>query len=148
MQSQTSAAVHPGKVVDSDGTELATHDGVAGFTIGQRKGLGVALGEPRYVVRVEPVTSTVVLGRKQDLETKDCLVAEMSFVAGTPPESDGLSFQFRAHGEPAACTIAAEGADGWLVTFRDPQFAIAPGQAGVVYRGDEVVGGGTIVRGT
>ncbi len=148
VRSQTEAAAHPGKVVDGDGTEVAIHDGIAGFTIGQRKGLGVAMGEPRYVVRVEPATATVVLGRKQDLETQDCVVSGVTFVEGKAPDAGGLSFQYRAHGASSPCTISPLEEGAWLVTFDQPQLAVAPGQAGVLYRGDQVIGGGTIVRGT
>jgi len=75
----------PGPLLDADGTEVGVHGGVAAYTVGQRQGLGVALGEPRYVSRIEPLTNTITLARRQDLETRTFAIEEGTFVAGTPP---------------------------------------------------------------
>lgn len=146
VDGQTDAATAPGDMVDTEGNKVAEHAGVVGFTIGQRRGLGVTFGEPRYVVKVEPSTSTVVLGKKEDLETADCVLREVTWT--DQPHQGLASFQYRAHGDPASCSVTEQPDGSWLVTFEEPQLAIAPGQAGVLYDGDEVLGGGTITRGT
>ncbi|HSM01400.1 MAG TPA: tRNA 2-thiouridine(34) synthase MnmA [Acidimicrobiia bacterium] len=135
----------PGEIVDADGSVLGSHDGVSGFTVGQRRGLGVSLGEPRYVVGVDAGTSTVTLGRREDLAVDGCRVEEVSFVGGVTP-SDGLAVdvkvRYRSH--PAPGSLHPDG-DAWQVRFDRPQEGVAPGQAAVFYLGDEVLGGGTIV---
>jgi tRNA-specific 2-thiouridylase len=138
-------ADRPGEIVDLDGTVLGEHDGTVGFTIGQRKGLGVALGQPRYVLRIEPAAGTVVVGPRAALQADGCVLEDVSWVRGAPPEDDDLSVQirYRSSAVPATVTVTANGVE---VRFGTPQEAVAPGQAGVVYRDDEVVGGGTIVR--
>lgn len=133
----------PGPIVDRDGGKLGEHGGVAGFTIGQRRKLGIALGEPAYVIGVEPATATVTIGRRRDLETVDCLLDDMSWTSPRIERSGSGEFQFRAHGEAARCTYETIG-DGVHVVFEQPQMAIAPGQSGVLYQGDRVLGGGII----
>ncbi|HSR44703.1 MAG TPA: tRNA 2-thiouridine(34) synthase MnmA [Acidimicrobiia bacterium] len=137
-------AVQPGVIVDTDGRQLGTHAGVIDFTIGQRKGLGVALGEPRYVVDIEPSTATITLGRKEDLETAGFTVESVGWVAGVPPPAGLFDIKVRYKTQAVAGTVVAT-PGGATVEFAQPQAAIAPGQAAVFYRGDEVVGGGTIV---
>ena len=141
----------PGPLVDVDGGLVGEHAGAAAYTVGQRHGIGLALGDRRYVVSTDPATNTVRLGRRADLETRRFEVGEMRFVAGRPLES-GRSGAFRAavqirhrgHVVPAA---ASPGGDGrWLVETEEPVWAAAPGQAAVFYDGDEVVGGGRIAR--
>jgi tRNA-specific 2-thiouridylase len=141
----------PGPVVDVDGTVMGDHEGTVDFTIGQRKGLGVAVGEPRYVVDVEPATATVVIGRKEDLLVSGCVLDELSFVAGHPPSPDReLTVKVRYRAEPVAVTLGdagdPDGSATGQIRFATPQMAVAPGQAAVLYAGDEVVGGGTIVE--
>jgi tRNA-specific 2-thiouridylase len=141
-----------GPVVDVDGSVVGEHAGAAAYTVGQRRGIGLALGEPRYVLRIDPETDTVRLGRREDLETRDFEVEEMKFVAGRPPESgeSGGAFrgdvQIRHHGRiaPGAARHAEKGR--WVVETEEPVWAAAPGQAAVFYDGDEVIGGGRIAR--
>ncbi len=135
-----------GNVVDTAGNVMGTHEGTVDFTIGQRKGLGVAVGEPRYVVDVHPASATVVIGRKADLEVAGCRLGEVSFVAGAPPPPEAaLLVKVRYRTTPVAATLQVD-ADGVTVRFAEPQTAVAPGQAAVIYRGDEVIGGGTIIE--
>ncbi len=136
-------AARPGIMVDTAGNVVAEHAGTVDFTIGQRKGLGVSLGEPRYVVDIEPATATVVIGRRQDLEARECTVSGVRFVAGGPPEHLDVSVKVRYRSRPVPARLERHGAD-WRVVFATPQLAVAPGQAAVFYRGDEVLGGGTI----
>jgi len=147
LRRNVAGAANPGPIVDTTGTEVGRHDGVADFTIGQRKGLGVALGEPRYVVAIDPGAATIVIGRKQDLQVPGCVVGDVSFVAGSPPADAGVAVavKLRYRGAPAPAVLDRDGA-GWRVTFAASQLGVTPGQAAVFYMGDEVLGGGTIIR--
>jgi tRNA-specific 2-thiouridylase len=132
-----------GDIVDSDGSVLGHHDGVAGFTVGQRKGLGVALGEPRFVVAVDPDTATVRVGPRSALAVRSCGVAAVSFVSAPVAPGSPVEVKVRYRSRPAPARIHPEG-EGWRVAFEVAQEAVAPGQAAVFYRGTEVLGGGTI----
>jgi len=140
----------PGNIVDQQGTVVGRHGGTVDFTVGQRKGLGVALGEARYVVEVRPQTATVVIGKKPELDVEGCVLEEMSYVAGAPPAPDDLelSVKVRYRAAPVAAHLEShvshDGEAGAVVRFREPQPAVAPGQAAVIYAGEEVIGGGTI----
>jgi tRNA-specific 2-thiouridylase len=133
----------PGELVDSDGVVVGTHDGVAGFTVGQRRGLGVALGEPRYVIGVEPATGTVRVGPRRALAVAACLVSGVSFVTAPVRSGESVEVKVRYRSRAVSATLSAEGS-AWQVRFTEPQEAVAPGQAAVFYRGEEVLGGGTI----
>jgi tRNA-specific 2-thiouridylase len=139
-------AARPGPLVLSDGTELAQHEGMVDFTIGQRKGLGVALGEPRYVVDIDAPTATVTLGTKEELLAAGCIVDGVSFVAGTAPSDQRVTVKIRYRSPAVPATLTAAGEGTWRVAFDRPQYAVAPGQAAVFYNGDEVLGGGTISK--
>lgn len=135
----------PGPIVDTDGFEVGSHTGTAGFTIGQRRGLGVALQEPKFVVDIDSTTSTVVIGDRPDLLAGGCVVRDVSFVAGRPPASPAIQVKVRYRSQPVPAWLEAD-RDRWQVRFEDPQEAVAPGQAAVFYDGELVVGGGTIER--
>lgn len=128
----------PGAVVDSDGQHLGSHDGIAGFTIGQRRGLGVAVGEPRFVLRIEPGTSTVVIGRREELEIERIGLDQPTWTRGSGADGPVMA-QYRAHGE----TVSGWLADSTLI-FDEPQEAVAPGQTVAFYDGDVVLGGALI----
>jgi tRNA-specific 2-thiouridylase len=141
----------PGPVIDVDGRQVGEHFGAASYTIGQRQGTGVALGEPRYVWKIEPGENRIRLGRRSDLETRRFDVENVRFVAGRAPhDGDGTSFraevQIRHRGKPANARIRQSGPDRWEVGTDDPLWAAAPGQAAVFYRNDEVIGGGRIAK--
>jgi len=144
----------PGPAVDaSDGRVVGEHGGAAAFTVGQRRGVGVAVGEPRYVSRVDPATNTIVLARRADLETRWFPIADAAFVAG-PPSGDAFralaQVRHRATAVPAVVRREPGGGRGrWTVATDDPVWAAAPGQACVLYDPDEpdvVLGGGRIAR--
>ena len=143
-------ARRPGRIVDSSDNTLGEHQGVINFTVGQRRGLGVAVGEPRYVVELDHHTSTVVIGSARELQASSLAVEGVSWVAGSPPsDPEGeILVQIRAHGDPLPARLSPSGESngGVLATFADPQSGAAPGQAAVFYRADEVLGGGTIAR--
>jgi len=117
-----------GPVLDEAGRELGRHAGIEGFTVGQRRGVGIAGSEPRYVLRVVKEDNAVVLGPAASLLR----------------ERFEATVRIRHRHTPAAALIAPSG-DGFDVELRAPERAVAPGQAAVIYRGDEVVGGGFIV---
>ena len=137
----------PGPVLDTGGNVLGEHRGIAGFTVGQRRGLGIAFGERRYVVRLDPERNAVVLGSEQEACGREAPVDELSWVAGRAPVPRFRATarpRYRHPGAPAEVSVGAGGrAD---VTFDEPQWAITPGQALVLYDGDVVLGGGTITR--
>ena len=132
-----------GQIIDVAGNKLAEHAGTVDFTIGQRKGLGVALGEPRYVVDIRPDTATVVIGRKEDLLVDGCSLEEVSFVAGVPPTDCDIEIRVRYRSRPQPARLVADG-HTWSAAFARPIGGVAPGQAAVFYKGDAVIGGGTI----
>jgi tRNA-specific 2-thiouridylase len=152
----------PGPVLDADGRRVGEHDGAAGYTVGQRRGLKVAMGEPRYVSRIDPATNAIVLGRREDLETREIPLDGGTFIAGDPPagrDGSGAWRPFRAQVRirhratlvdatvrPATATEPARGG-GWIVETDAPVWAIAPGQACVLYDADVCLGGGRIGRG-
>ena len=138
----------PGSIVDSDGATVGRHDGVYGFTVGQRRGLGVtspaADGRPRYVLDIEPVSGTVTVGPAQALDVTQ-IVAERPVWTGCEPPAQPREclVQLRAHGEVHPATVTAGG--GLLrITLARPARGIARGQAAVLYDGDTVLGSGTI----
>ena len=144
----------PGPLIDVDGTAVGEHRGSAGYTIGQRQGLGVALGEPRYVSRINAVTNTITLARRTDLETRTLTLDDGTFVAGRAPSRSGFraSVRIRHRGTPVPATIHPADTSGpdrggrWLVETETPVWAAAPGQAAVLYDGSVVLGGGRIAR--
>ena len=144
-----------GPLIDADGSTVGEHAGTAAYTVGQRQGLGVALGSPRYVSRIDPLSNTIQLGRREDLETTTFEVERVTFVAGDPP-SVGASFRasvrIRHRAAPIAATVRPAGGDQparggrWIVETDEAVWAAAPGQACVFDDGDVVLGGGRIAR--
>lgn len=133
-----------GDVVDSTGAVVGRHRGVAGFTIGQRRGLGVAVGEKRFVTTIDPQLNVITIGREEELLSGSLTVEDVRWVAGAPPGATfdaEVKIRYRTTAQPAAVDIVADAA---TVRFRQPQRAIAAGQAAVFYRGAEVLGGGII----
>jgi tRNA-uridine 2-sulfurtransferase len=148
----------PGPVVDAAGTRVGSHPGAAGFTVGQRRGIGIAADAPRYVSRIDPLSNTIQLGRREDLETRIVPLSGVSFVSGQPPTTDASPFRAEVRIRHRATPIAASvrpatanepnRAGSWIVETDAPVWAAAPGQAAVLYDGDVVVGGGRIERST
>jgi tRNA-specific 2-thiouridylase len=125
-----------GVIVDAQGAAVGRHEGIAGFTIGQRRHLGVAVGERRYVVDVDARTATVTIGEPRDLLRDAVVLRELTFVDDRPRPAE-LDAQVRAHGVPVASSL-----DGTTVRFAAPQPRVAPGQVVALYDGDALVGGG------
>jgi tRNA-specific 2-thiouridylase len=145
-----------GELVTTDGTVVGRHAGIEGFTVGQRKGLGVALGDPKFVVRIEPDSRRVVIGDRAELDCRELsardtnwLDPELNRVAGVerqraPSVRCHAQIRYNAPAQPATMTVLDEGR--LHVQFDEPQFAVTPGQAVVCYdeQDERVLGGGWI----
>lgn len=131
-----------GEIYHEDGTFLAPHDGIHKFTIGQRRGIGVAAGLPVYVTRIEPETGRVYVGEEKHLLRKGFSFAKFHSIR-KDWGSDELEVKIRYRSAPTLGTLFAKNADQSFV-FASPQRSVTPGQIAVLYRGDEVLGGGFI----
>lgn len=133
-----------GAIVDEDGREVGRHAGIEAFTIGQRRGLGIAFGSPRYVVQIEPATRTVRVGPRAGLD-KSGLIADR-FVWHTTPPVGSIPCLAQIRAQHTAVPATAEGLpDGTVrILFAEPQTAVTPGQLIALYDGDGVIGGGWI----
>jgi tRNA-specific 2-thiouridylase len=159
------SADRPGEIVSTDGRVLAEHAGVHHYTVGQRKGLGFATGEPLYVIEIDPATNRVVVGKNEELFRARCEVRGVNWIspvaAGESVEAQVKIRNKHVAAEARVTAVApgfspapgdAQGDEnaglkpGATVEFADPQRAITPGQAAVFYAGDEVIGGGWISK--
>jgi tRNA-specific 2-thiouridylase len=139
----------PGPLVDLDGAILGKHAGAAAYTIGQRSGLGVALGDRRYVAAIDAPANLVTLGRREDLYRSSFVLGQVSFVDGTPTGAFRATIRIRHRADPVPALVRPVDVDGgtWNVELEAPAWAPAPGQAAVFYDaadGDMVLGGGRI----
>jgi len=138
--------MRPGRIEDSSGKPLGRHEGVHRFTIGQRKGLGIAAGRPLYVLRIDPATATVVVGTQEETFRRSCIVQNVNWISVPCPSGPiRASVRIRyTHAGAAARVEPLSGGDAVTITFDEPQSAITPGQSAVFYEGDMVLGGGII----
>ncbi|MGA2570064.1 MAG: tRNA 2-thiouridine(34) synthase MnmA [Terracidiphilus sp.] len=135
-----------GELVTSSGETIGRHEGIFNFTVGQRKGLGVASPEPLYVLHIDPASHRVTVGADAELATRTLRARDLNWISITDlivPMR--VRAKIRHRHEPAWATLEPAGADKAVVTFDEPQRAVTPGQSAVFYSGDEVVGGGWIV---
>ncbi len=133
-----------GEIVTTDGAIVAEHDGIEKFTVGQRKGLGVAMGEPYFVVEIEPQTCRVVIGKHEELG-RNALIADRANWLITPPnEPRRCAAQIRYNSSAKPATLTPIDDHQFRVDFDEPCFGVAPGQAVVCYEKDRVLGGGWI----
>jgi tRNA-uridine 2-sulfurtransferase len=139
-----------GELVTTDGTVVGEHEGIEGFTVGQRKGLGVALGDRKFVVRIEPESRRVVIGDRGELDRRELTAARCNWIAlDTTNEAEErrcyAQIRYNASAQPAVMAILPE--NRVRIIFDEPQFAVTPGQAVVCYDAEEnerVLGGGWI----
>jgi tRNA-specific 2-thiouridylase len=137
----------PGAIIDASGTRVGTHSGYAHFTVGQRHGLGVAMGEPIYVREVRPTTNEIVVGRRDEVFANSFAVEGRHFIAGEPPaDRFEASVRIRHKGSDVRCEVTLVGADRLAIETAEPVWAPAPGQGAVLYDGEECLGGGRISR--
>ncbi len=139
-------ALTPGKILDRDGRVLGEHPGAAYYTVGQRRGLGIALGRPAYVVGIDAGRNTVTVGDREDLLSEGMLVSGIRWTRGFPPaDSFSCTVRIRYRNRGVAATVLTRGNEA-TVAFESPQSAVTPGQSAVFYDGDIVLGGGFIER--
>jgi tRNA-specific 2-thiouridylase len=136
-----------GEIVNAAGEVVGTHSGIHRYTIGQRRGLGIAHEKPLYVVQIERAKNRIVVGEAEDLESIEFAARGVNWVAFDEPETPvRANVRIRYRHEPAPATIHPLPGEGARIVFDEPQRAITPGQATVFYKGDEVIGGGWIIK--
>lgn len=145
IERHTGKKAEEGNFVDTNGKVLGRHKGIIHYTKGQRRGLGISSPEPLYVCRICPQSGDIVLGKNRDLFGKDADVADFNWISGSAPQK---AFRCKAkirYRQPEQwATVTPTGENAAHITFDEPQRAITPGQAAVLYDGDTVLGGGTI----
>ena len=147
IEHQTGKAAEPGDFVSPEGTVLGRHQGLIRYTVGQHRGLGLSLPERRYVCRLCPESNTVVLGPEEALYRREALAGDFHWIAGEPPAGPircRVKLRYRQREQDAEAVPLDGGAV--RLRFDEPQRAVTPGQAAVLYDGDEVLGGGTLLR--
>lgn len=138
----------PGEVVDRQGRVLGFHQGLYSFTIGQRRGLGIAAPHPYYVLALDRESNRVVAGRKDELQANGLVAEGMNWISFPEPEGEVEALVQIRYRHPGVAAVILPLGDGRVrVHFQIPQKSVTPGQAAVFYRGDEVLGGGWIERG-
>jgi tRNA-uridine 2-sulfurtransferase len=136
-----------GEIVDTNGKVLGEHDGVHHYTIGQRKGLGVAYSEPLYVIALDAANNRVIVGDRTQGTKSECTVNRINWVAIVGPETPiRAEVQIRYRSSPVPVTVIPLENNRVKLVFDEPQFSITPGQAAVWYDGEKVLGGGIIER--
>ncbi len=137
----------PGDFVDSGGNVLGRHSGIINYTVGQRKGLGLALKKPMYVVEIDAASNRVILGDNDDLFERELTAGDFNWISGNAPEGEircTAKIRYKHAEAPATARVTENG--NVIVTFDEPQRAITAGQSAVLYDGDTVLGGGKILR--
>lgn len=145
VEARAKDRIRPGPILGAGGQEVGRHEGVHRFTIGQRKGLGVALGEPAFVVGIDAATNAVQLGSRSALEVRRILVEEWVQSADISQEME-MTIKVRARHEGAAARVRVGSGGAAEVELLEPVLGVSPGQYAVAYCGDVVMGGGRIVR--
>ena len=141
------AEAKPGPIVDEDGNIIGKHRGIIFFTVGQRRGLGVCGPEPLYVLAIDHERNEVIVGKKNQTLVSGIVIDQLSFVSGkTPDWNNRFTIKVRSTSREATCKIREIGPDSLTISFDSPQSGVAPGQAAVLYKENEVVGGGWILR--
>jgi tRNA-specific 2-thiouridylase len=133
----------PGPVLDASGKVVGRHQGIALYTVGQREGLGIALGYPAYVIKIDAGRNAVTVGKKEDAFTSAFLVKGPHFLSPPPKRTVALKVKIRYNHQEAPAVVAPL-KNALLVKFKQPQFAVTPGQSAVFYSKDTVIGGGII----
>ena len=137
--------IQPGQVIDRLGRVLGQHNGLVNYTVGQRKGLGLASPDPMYVLALDPAGNRLIVGKREELLQKECTVTQMSYVCDVPdsPFRAMAQIRYRHQGVPATAVVLDDN-QHLRVVFDQPERAVTPGQYLVLYQGDTVVGGGVI----
>jgi tRNA-specific 2-thiouridylase len=145
VERRASPADRAGAIVDRQGQLLGRHPGLHHFTVGQRRGLGLAASRARYVLRLEPASNTVQVGDEDDLFSESFVVRAPNWVSGLAPAGERrATVKIRSRADDAPATLEPLDDRSWRVRFDAPQRAVTPGQAAVFYDGEECLGGGWI----
>ncbi len=142
-------ALRPGPIVHADGEHLGEHDGLVNFTIGQRRGLGIAAGRPVYVTRLDVLQNTVVVGEAEDVLHRGLIADRINWLQDRPSQPRPCTAKIRHMHSPAPATLSLEPApavDAARIAFAVPQTAVTPGQAAVFYDADDAIIGGGWIR--
>jgi len=142
----TPEEAQPGAIITADGTTVGRHHGVPFYTVGQRRGLGVAAAEPLYVTHLDPGRNTVVVGPRHAALCATFGVERLNWMCAPPTQTVRTTVQIRYRHQPVAADVHPLAPDCAHVVLHAPQFAVTPGQAAVFYDGDTVIGGGWITR--
>lgn len=147
LREEMPTAFVPGPILDQEGHEIGTHQGLPRYTVGQRKGLGLTSPEPLFVTDIDAARNALIVGPASAAARPTCLIDEVTFTSGRWPEGPlRCLVQIRAHALPAAATaIPLPDQQQVEIQFVTPQRAVTPGQAAVLYEGNRVVGGGRII---
>ena len=143
---ETAEALEPGDVVTADGRVVGRHGGVARYTIGQRRGLGVALGHPAYVTALDRERNCVIVGGAEDLQSSAAVLRDVRWPEGGDAPGGALDclVQLRSRHRASPASVRPRPGGGAELRFREPQRAVTPGQSAVFYDGDVVIGGGIV----
>ena len=146
IEENAGVKIPEGNFVTLDGKVLGKHKGIIHYTVGQRKGLGLSLGYPAFVLEIRPETNEVVIGTNEDSMTTILKANRVNFMSVEDlPEPKRVFAKIRYNHKGAWCTVEKTGEDEITCTFEEPQRAVTPGQAVVLYDGEYVLGGGTII---
>jgi tRNA-specific 2-thiouridylase len=147
LRKELGAADEPGPITDAAGNVLGTHRGLLGYTIGQREGLGLALGRAAYVVAIDQPNNRLVVGSREELLSRSLTAERVNWVSIAPPREPLRALaKIRSRHEAAPALVSPESDGTAQVAFDEPQSAVTPGQAVVFYEGDVVLGGGWIAK--
>jgi len=136
-----------GPILDVEGNILGQHEGIAFYTVGQRKGLGITSDKPLYVIDIEPSRNAVIVGTQAQTYSDVLIADSLNWIGGTMPEKPmKVKASIRYRHPEAEADVNPRNEDSVYVKFNEPQMAVTPGQSVVFYEGDDVVGGGTIIR--
>ena len=135
--------LQPGPIVDSGGKILGRHRGIAAFTIGQRKGLGIASKAPLFVTHLDAATATITVGPRSEILHRHLRASQANWHCDLPAEFEA-TVQVRYNHAGSAARVRLAGPTGFEVDFAEPVMAVTPGQAAVCYQGDRLLGGGWI----
>jgi tRNA-specific 2-thiouridylase len=146
VRKQSPDQVRPGAILDTCGNVVGEHGGHQHFTVGQRRGVGVALGHKLYVVDKDAAANTITIGERDTLLAHGLAASQTNWLIDPPTEPRRCSVKIRYNSQPVPAHVVATGDDALEIEFDSPQTAVSPGQAAVCYDGDELIGGGWIDR--
>jgi tRNA-specific 2-thiouridylase len=137
----------PGPILDEQGRRIGTHRGIAGYTVGQRRGLGISSARPLYVKHIDAGANTLVVGERRSVLSSELTAVNLNWLTRPPEVPLRIEAQIRSIHRPARALLTPHG-NRVLVKFDSPQWAVTPGQSAVFYSGDQVLGGGIIAEGS